>query len=131
MNNTLKENPSIAYVIDISRGININDDLSMNNETICVNSIKYPTIQLWCGTSSTELSNEQEQGILFAQGLAEHINHNTSLLISRLTVAKYDLSLNLAVPAIRADIGTYACTFDDALISAELFTNCLVDFLNK
>ena len=128
---TLNENPSISYIIDISRGLSINSDLSMDNEAIFVDGVKYPTIQLWCNASNTELSTEQKQGIYFAQRLAEHINSNTPLLVSRLTATKYDLSLSFPCTAIRADIGTYACSFEDALLCAELFANHLTVFLGK
>ncbi len=128
---TLNENPSISYIIDVSRGMSINSDLSMNNETIYTDGVKYPTIQLWGGTNELKSTTEQKQGIYFAQKLAEHINNNTPLLISSLTASKYDLSLGFPCTSIRADIGSYACSFEEALLSADLFASYLVEFLSK
>lgn len=128
---TLNENPSISYVIDISRGLSINSDLSINNEAVSIDGIKYPTIQLWCGVGEAELGAEQKQSLYFARCLAEYINSNSPLLVSKLTATKYDSTLRFPCTTIRADIGTYACSYEDALLSAEQFAIHLADFLNK
>ena len=129
ISNVLKEYPSISYIIDISRDLDVNDNDSINRETVCTTGIFYPTIKLFCGTDNGDASENQLLGIDFSRLLADRINSYVPLLASSLTVSKYSLHLNLPCIAIRADIGSYPCSFDDTLGTAEIFCTALSELI--
>ena len=131
VNKVLLNNPSITYFFDISRGLEINDDLTINRENVTINGEKCPTIQLWCGTCKNEPSDNQKKGIFLAKSLAEFINSRTPFLISKQTITKYDLYRGIASPVIRIDVGAFSNTYEEALTASKYLTEHLAEFLTK
>ena len=129
INNLLKENPSIAYVIDISRSVQINDDLTMSKPYVKNGDVMYPTIQLFVGTGDTVISDAQRKNIYFACELARYINSNVNNLVNQAVISRYSLSQGFDAVCLRADIGSYAHTYEEALFSANKFALLLIEFL--
>ena len=128
---TLKMYPSISYIFDISRAIHIDESLNIENEYVTVDSNKLPTIQLLCGTSNGDLTVEQKKSIFLANELSKTVNKNEIPLISKIIIAKYNLSQKFPCNTLRVDIGSYACKYEDALLTAYTFTDSIIDFLNN
>lgn len=127
---TLNMYPSISYIFDISRTIHLDEDMNTKNECVLHNEIKYPSIQLLCGTRNGEISTVQNKSCSLAYELSNFINVDSVPFISRLIVSKYSLSQNFDRITLRVDIGSYACKYEDALLSAYLFTDGIISFLN-
>ena len=125
----LKSNPSICYVFDISRDIKINYDSAFEKEMVFVNDTEYPTIRLICGTNEGGITEAQKMGIYFADCLMKKVNDVYPLLISEQVVSKYSLSQCFNVPTVRVDIGSYPCTYDEAIRSANVFAVQLAELL--
>ncbi len=131
INDTLKMYPSISYIFDISRSIHIDENSSIKNEYVMINETRHPTIQLLCGTNEGDLSDNQKRSILLANKLSEMINKNEIPLISKIVIVKYNLSQKFSCNTIRADIGSFACKYNDALITAFAFTDGIIEFLSN
>lgn len=127
----LESNPSISYIFDVSRAIEINEDLSMNKETVNIGGINIPTVHFECGTNSTELTENNARSVCFMNEFATFINNKSPLFADKQTISKYCLSQVFNVPTLRVDIGSFACTYNEALLCANLFTVSLVDYLNN
>ena len=127
----LEENPSISYIFDISRAVNVNKDLSIQRPYTTVDGVDYPAIEIFCGSNQGLLTKEQEKGIFFAKELADYINAENKNLISGLTVSNYSLSQVFSCPALRVDIGSFATNFEDACRSAILFSDGISNYFNN
>lgn len=125
----LENNPSIAYVFDVSRAFYINDNLTANRQQTEINGVDVPTLSFICGTSQNVITESQGRSIYLASQLATLTNANAPLLVSSLTVSQYDLNLKFNCPCIRVDIGSYANTFEEASLAADFFSLAIVDFL--
>ena len=131
INEYLKANPSITYILDISRSVNINENMQFSDETVNINDKSYHTVSLICGTNNSSLTEGQKRGIYFAYALSQHCATDYPLFVSKQTVSKYNLSQVFEPIALRVDIGSYASSFTEATQSALLFARCLADFLNN
>ena len=125
----LLSNPSISYIFDISRETGINNDLTLSKEVINTNGINLPTIKFTCGTSSKSLKENSKMSICLMNALTEFINEKSPLLVSQNTISKYEISQVFDVPCLHVDIGSYACTYEEALLSANLFATYVSSFL--
>lgn len=126
---TLKQFPSIAYVLCISRDISINKDMSMIKNTILYNDIDVAQLSFISGSSNVSMTEEQLKNANFAFSLAEFINSKTDCLVKKNTISSFELSQNYAPYFLEIDFGSYANSYDEAascsLIFAELFNSYL------
>ena len=127
----LLENPSIAYVIDISRSLTLNQDGSVTKELTSINGESYPTLELLCGTNGTELTESRLKSILFASYITKDMNESGTTLVSRQTVSKYTLMQDFDTICFRADIGSFATPYSEALKTALLFAEHLAKIINE
>lgn len=125
----LEESPSISYIFDISRALNIKNDMSFLNEKVVINNAAVPTIQFVCGSSVSGITNEQKTGVYLAKSLASNMNYESLILASRLTISKYELRQTFKIPCVRVEIGSFASTYEEATVSADYFAQHLFDFL--
>ena len=130
INNTLKDNPSIAYIFDISRSLTINNDMSMNRELIEINGQKIPTISINCGTSNGKTTEMQQKGIFLSNELASSINADNFYFVSKISYSDTELNQAFCIPCIQVDIGSYACSYEGALSSADYFSIFVSNYLN-
>lgn len=125
----LSNNPSISYIFDISREVSIDSSFTLYKETIKQNGINCPTINFTCGTNSKSLNEDSKMSICLMNKLSEFMNENSPLFVSKQTISKYDLYQGLKIPTIRVKIGSFACTYEEVLLSANLFASYLSIFL--
>ncbi len=127
--NLLESNPSICYIFDISRGLTINSDMSINCERTEINGNSIPTLSFICGTEGESTTEIQNRSIYFAYDLATSINESAPHLVSTLTLAELDLNHRFKSPCIRVEIGSFANTFEDASLTADYLALSLSSYL--
>ncbi|MBQ7760584.1 MAG: stage II sporulation protein P [Clostridia bacterium] len=129
LSKTLLAYPSIAYVINISRDILVNDDMTMTKNTFSIDDVSYAQLSLSVGTNYSEITELQEKNILFANSLSKHLNSQYDYFVSSTEISMFDLSQNVTPVCFNLDIGSYANTFEEALASASLFAQCFSDMI--
>lgn len=127
----LADYPSIAYVIDISRSLELNQDNSISYATTEIEGDSVPAIDLWCGTNGSQIDDNRLKSILFANKIASEASKDGALLFRRQTVSQYPLFQDFNAICFRADIGSFASSYDDALKSALLFSEQLAKIINS
>ena len=126
----LSENPSISFIFDISRNLNINNDMSMYNEFVDLNGVKLPTINFSIGTKEKTITESQKKGIFISDALSNFINNKIPYLVSRQTIQSSEINQVFSVPTVRVEIGGYASTFEGASLTADYFSLFVSEFLN-
>ena len=129
INNFINENPSIAYIFDISRAVYLNANDIPYSVFASTENGYLPSVSFAYGTNSDSLSTSRQSSVSFGHCLAQYINEGTCFVTSQ-AVSKYTLSQSFDVICLRVDVGSFACTYDDALKSAGLFTTYLADFID-
>ena len=124
INDILKSNPSISYIIDVSRGVDLDSNMNMHKEAVDVAGEYVPTVGLIYGGENEML----EKSVFFGNSLASTLNKSYTL-VSKQTVSKYGLFQSFGIPSIRADIGSFSCTYEEALTSAMLFAQGLTELI--
>lgn len=125
----LENNPSVCYIFDISRSININSDMSINCERIEMNGYNLPTVKFICGTDGKNTTEIQNRSIYVAYDLAVTINKTATNLVSTLELTPFDLNHRFTSPCIRIEIGSYANTFEDASLTADYLSLSISSYL--
>ncbi len=131
LSDTLKRYPSIAYVFNISRGIYINDDLTMQKSAVDSNNTKLAQISVISGTSWDKASENQVQNVLFGFDLASFINSNVDLLVGENKISRFELCQNISPICANIEIGAFSNSFDEAKQSAIIFSTLFYEYLNK
>ena len=124
LSDILKRYPSISYVINVSRDVIINDDLTMNKMVCEANGEKMAQIKITVGTSSKD--DFWHKNLFFARELAI----KNSELIYDVTMSPFSLSQNVLPISINVDIGSFSNTFEEASLSARAFASSLHDILS-
>lgn len=122
LNDTLKKYPSISYVLDVSRDIIINDDLSMNKMVYKLNGENVAQIKLTIGASEKSFWHKN---LIFANKIASE----NSDLIYDVTLSSFELSQNIKPISIRVEIGSYSNDIWEALLSGKQFALALSKIL--
>ena len=110
----LSKYPSIAYVLNLSRGTKINKDMSMDKHIFEKDGKKYATLCLISGTSSSSLSKSQERNILFALDFAKEINNKSSGFVSENVISNFSLVQSFEPICTEIEIGSFACSYEEA-----------------
>ena len=131
INELLNLYPSISYVLDISRDIRTNSEKNIIKETVSLDNKSYAPIKIICGSNDTGLSKSQKESLELSNSLTKYVNSKSDTLITSLTVAKYNLSLDFSVPSIRIDIGSYANSYEEAAGSALILSNYLSNYFTQ
>ena len=120
IDDTLKKYPSIKIVLDISRDVSVNDDMTMDRYITDINGEAAAQISLTVG------SNVAKEAIYAKNlNLAFAIYNECTNLVYDITVAPFTLSQDIEPLFLKADIGSYANTYDDAVISAHELASAL------
>ncbi len=124
-NEALKKYPSIKIVLDISRGININDDLSMDKLTTKINGKDASQISLTVGS-------DIEKGIIYNKNLnfANALYNENKDLIYDITIAPFKLSQDIEPLFLKVDVGSYSNTFEEAALSGYAFAQIICSALS-
>lgn len=128
---TLKRYPSITYVFNISRGLTINDDMTMDKSSFTKDERSYAQLSLICGTSSSVATENQTNNVFFAFDFAKFANEVEAGLIKEGKISRFPLSQNFGPISLNVDVGEYANSFDEAQNSAISFALILSDYLKK
>lgn len=128
---TLKKYPSISYVFNISRGVYINDDMSMQKELVLYQDKSYAQLLITSGTGWDKASENQTKNVLFALDFASFTNSMVSNLISENRISRFDLSQNIAPYSMNIEIGSFANSFSEANESCELFATVFYEYLTS
>ena len=129
LNDTLKKYPSISYVFDISRGIYIKDDMTMNKYTCTYNGQSCAQISLINGTNSSSVGDELYENILFALDFYDFSFEKSPCLVLENKISRFPLSQNIAPFVCEVEIGTYANSFEEARLGAESFAYTFSQYL--
>ena len=122
----LSENPSIAYVFDISRAVLLDDTMTIYKESSAL--AQCPTVRFTYGTGEGTLTNERITSIAFGNWLSKYAN-STDIFVSKETVSKYSLYQDLNAICFRIDIGSVANTYEEACECAENFAKYLAEYI--
>ncbi len=126
---TLARYPSISYVFNISRGISINDDLSMNKSYTTQGNEKVAQISITSGTSWDTASKNQIENVRFAFDFTKFVTRENTNFIKKNTISRYALSQNNEPLCANIDIGEFSNSFEEAKRSAEFFATLLYKYL--
>ena len=129
LSDTLKKYPSISYVFDISRGIDIKDDLTMEKKTANLNGDSVSQISLISGTSSSTLSEEQRKNVQFALDFAKFSFESAPCLVFQNKISRFPISQNVSPFVCEVEIGTFANSFDEAKCGAISFASLFSSYL--
>ena len=128
---TLKKYPSISYVFNISRGVKINDDLSMSKSYIEKNGQKLAQITLISGTSWDSASKNQTKNVRFAFDFANFLNSENDGFLKKNVISRFALSQDFSPLSVNVEIGEYANSYEEAKLSAELFATMIFKYLTS
>ncbi len=131
LSDTLKKYPSITYIFNVSRGIKINDDLTMDKSVITSGENSLAQISLISGTSSNEASESQVNNVLFAFDFATFANQKQQNIIKENKISRFDLSQGFGPVSVNIDVGEYSNSFEEASSSAEVFTEIFSEYLKE
>lgn len=129
LQSTLKKYPSISYVFNISRGVYINDDLSMQKGLVDYQGKSCAQLSITSGTDWDEASENQTKNVLFAFDFASFANSIVSNLVSENKISRFSLSQNNAPYSMNIEIGSFANSFNEAKDSCELFATIFYEYL--
>ena len=118
---TLRAYPSIAYVINVSRDIFVNDDMTMTKYSFEGNGATCAQITLTVGTNYEEITELQEKNILFVDKLTNHLNSQHSSFVKSTEISRFELSQGVDPVCYNLGIGSYANTYEEACNTASLF----------
>ena len=121
--------PSIRYVFDISRGIEINNDMSMNKYTYKSNDISYASVGIVVGTSDTLLTENQKSNLSFAFDFADFSSKENEGFIHHVTLSPVPLFQDIEPVCIRFDIGNFSNSFEEASSSANLLSSIICEYI--
>lgn len=121
----LKTYPSIKIVLDISRDVSINDDLTMDKEVTEINGKNVSQISLTVGS-------DIENGAVYTQNLnfAMILLNKSNNLINEITVAPFKLSQDINPIFLKVDIGSFANTIDESILAGYEFAFLLYSILS-
>lgn len=125
---TLKKYPSISYVIDVSRDIEIEGDMTMKKP---ISDDGYAQIRLSVGSGEIAKNPYWSENLAFAISLSEYISHTNRSIMRPCVLSRFPLSQQFSKMSIRADIGSYSNTFEEAVCSAEFFGLELSSYISE
>ncbi len=129
LDETLKKYPSISYVFNITRGIKVNDDFTMDKFTFQKNGEKYAQISMVSGTNWDSASKNQTQNVLFAFDFSKFLNNESPNLVRENKISRYSLSQDVNPLTVNIDIGEFSNSFEEAKRSAELFASLFYKYI--
>lgn len=126
VNEALRKYPSIKIVLDISRGVIINDDMSMNKTVTELNGNTVSQISLTVGS-------DIENGVIYYKNLnfANALYNESNNLVYDIAVAPFKLSQDIEPLFLKIDVGAYSNSYEEASFSAYELANIICSLLSK
>ena len=130
LNEVLSRYPSISYVFSLSRGIYINDSMSLEREAVSVGGEKCAQIRIISGTGGEKMSEAQGENVSFALDFASKINESCPNFVCESKIAHFPLGQNISPFALDVELGTYANTYDEAKESTHRLATFIFEYLS-
>ncbi|MBQ7353118.1 MAG: stage II sporulation protein P [Clostridia bacterium] len=130
LNATLSQFPSICYVINVSRDLSINKDMSMIRGVIEHNEQKLAQISFVSGSSFDTFSENQLKNACFSSSLSSFINSSIDSFVKQSTISNFSLAQDYSPFCIEIEFGSYANSFDEASNSATYFADLFSKYLS-
>lgn len=130
LNEVLSRYPSISYVFSLSRGIYINDGMSLEREAVSVGGEKCAQIRIISGTGGEKMSEAQGENVSFALDFASKINESCPNFVCESKIARFPLGQNISPFALDVELGTYANTYDEAKESTHRLATFIFEYLS-
>lgn len=130
LNEVLSRYPSISYVFSLSRGIYINDSMSLEREVVDINDEKCAQIRIISGTGGEKMSEAQVENVSFALDFASKINESCPNFVCESKIARFPLGQNISPFALDVELGTYANTYDEAKESTHRLATFIFEYLS-
>ena len=131
VNALLLQYPSISYVLNVSRDVVINKDMSMIKGTVGYEENTLAQLSFISGSFNDTMNENQLKNANLAFSLASYLNSIIDSFVYRNTVSSFPLSQNLTPFCIEVEFGSYANSFEEAensaIYFAELFTRYLTE----
>ena len=121
---TVSRNPSIEYVIDISRGVYVNEDFTLSKYTFEKDDITYAGIDIILGFGDT-LEKAEEGSYILASLLSSKIES------SSLTVSDLEITSCLTPYSLKIDIGSYGNSYEEAYHSIDIVADALSGLIKE
>lgn len=131
LDEALKKYPSISYVFNVSRGISLNDDLTMNKSTFQKDGEKYAQISMISGTNWDSATKNQTQNVLFAFDFSKYLNNESPNFVKENKISRYSLSQDISPNTVNIDIGEFSNSFEEAKRSAVLFATLFYNYITN
>ncbi|MGM9666122.1 MAG: stage II sporulation protein P [Eubacteriales bacterium] len=129
LSDTLKKYPSISYVIDLSRDITIDGDMSMKKPVIQVGDTSYAQLKITVGSNEITENPYWSENLAFALFLSEYISKDAKNLMRPCVLSRFSLSQQYAPLSLRIDVGSYSNTYEEASASGELLAYILASYI--
>ena len=129
LSEALVKYPSISYVFNISRGVKIEDDLTMKKGTISVDGAEHAQLSFTSGTSWDTASQNQTRNVLFAFDFANFANQKQDCFVCENKISRFALSQNVTPTSLNIDIGTYANSYEEASRSGKLLAMLFYEYI--
>ncbi len=130
LNETLSRYPSISYVFSLSRGIYINDDMSIDRETVGIDGKSCAQIRIVSGTSGEKLTEAFAQSLSFALDFAKFSGEKSKNFVCESKIARFPLGQGVSPFALEFELGTYANTYDEAQNSTVHLSKLIFEYLS-
>ena len=131
LSDTLKKYPSISYVIDVSRDVTIDGDMSMKKPVVSIGDTSYAQFKITVGSNEISENPYWSENLAFALFLSEYISKEAKNLMRPCVLSRFALSQQYAPLSIRIDVGSYSNTYEEASSSAELFAYILSSYIKE
>lgn len=129
----LRNNPSIQVVLDVHRGSIYQKDGSRIKTVTKLNGRKAAQIQIISGCEDANVTDfpNWEKNLTFALNLQKQLAGDNPTIVRPLMFCSRKYNMHLMPGALQIEIGTDANTLGEAVYSAKLFAESLVDFLEE
>lgn len=131
LSQALEKYPSISYVINLSRGTDINKDLSMNKYVTYIDNKPCAQLNIVSGTNFNSLTKSQENNIYFATELGRYLNEQHSGSVKSNVISRFSLSQDYEPTCLEIEIGGYGNSYKEAENAINIFARAFYDFLKK
>lgn len=131
LSQALEKYPSISYVINLSRGTDINKDLSMNKYVTYIDNMPCAQLNIVSGTNFNCLTKNQENNICFATELGMRLNEQHSGIVKSNVISRFALSQDYEPTCLEIEIGGYGNSYKEAENAINIFARAFYDFLKN
>ena len=131
LSDTIKKYPSISYVIDVSRDVTIDGDMSMKKPVATIGDTSYAQLKIAVGSDEVSKNPYWSENLAFALSLAGYISKDAKGIMRPCVLSRFALSQQYAPLSLKIDVGSYSNTYEEASASGELLAYILASYIAK